>query len=128
MNRQRQQGLTLIEVLVSLAIFAIVSVAVLAMFPTIFKLNSQTRADQAVTISAKQFMENVRVNYSTKAGFDAGTMPPKPSDCSTPTVTDQLSATSGMATMVVVKRVSLTCTPTNQPTQTFVLDLGRPES
>lgn len=120
----RQRGLTLIEVLVSIAIFAIVSVAVLAMFPTIFKLNSKTRADQAVTISAKQFMENLRVKYSTRAGFDNGALPDNPSDC-TGTVNNQPISSLPAGT---IKRVTLTCTPPNQPTQTFVLDLGRPES
>ncbi|WP_180970042.1 PulJ/GspJ family protein [Deinococcus planocerae] len=119
-----ERGLTLIEVLVALAIFAVVSVAVLATFPAIFKLNGQTRADQAVTVGAKGFMEGVRVRYSTQAGFDTGTLPPVPSGAGytcTGAVANQLGTSP-----VLIKRVTLSCTHPSQPTQTFVLDVGRP--
>ena len=136
MKKQSEQGLTLIEVLVSLAIFSIVSVAVLAMFPTIFKLNSQTRADQAVTVGAKQFMEQVRVDYadktkdaSGKTKFDQGALPTAPADSTvngytcTPSSVDQpVGTVTG-----VVRRVTLACTLSGKPTYTFVLDLGRPQ-
>lgn len=132
MRTQTEQGLTLIEVLVAISIFAIVSVAVLSMFPAIFKLNSQTRADQAVTVGAKQFMEQVRANYSSGAGFDAGTLPPAPAAADVnnytclPTVSDQAATTTGSTTTVIIKRVTLDCTHTSQPRQTFVLDFGKP--
>lgn len=131
MKAQAEQGLTLIEVLVALAIFTIVSVAVLSMFPAIFKLNSQTRADQAVTIGAKQFMEQARVNFSSTSGFTAGTLPSAPAAATVnnytcePSVTNQQSDTAGV---VIIKRVTLDCTHTSQPQQTFVLDFGRPSS
>lgn len=131
MRTQREQGLTLIEVLVAISIFAIVSVAVLSMFPAIFKLNGQTRADQAVTIGAKQFMEQARANFSTSSGFTAGTLPSAPAattvnnyDCE-PSVANQQSDAAGV---VMVKRVTLDCTHSSQPRQIFVLDFGRPSS
>ncbi|MCP2015022.1 prepilin-type N-terminal cleavage/methylation domain-containing protein [Deinococcus sp. HSC-46F16] len=132
MKQRAEQGLTLIEVLVALAIFTIVSVAVLSMFPAIFKLNSQTRADQAVTVGAKQYMESVRTNFSTSTLFDTATtasLPPAPSGnevngytCERG-VTDVPNPTGGLT---IIKRVTLTCTHTSQPEQTFVLDFGRP--
>ncbi|WP_034385477.1 prepilin-type N-terminal cleavage/methylation domain-containing protein [Deinococcus sp. YIM 77859] len=131
MNK-RQQGLTLIEVLVAITIFAIVSVAVLAMFPTIFKLNSQTRADQAVTIGAKQYLEGIRSSFSTTVSFDAAataSLPAAPSGSSVNsyscerTVTNVQTSSTGT---VIIKRVTLTCTHTSQPTRTFILDFGRP--
>ncbi|WP_158679920.1 type II secretion system protein J [Deinococcus sp. NW-56] len=129
MRNQKEQGLTLIEVLVALSIFAIVSVAVLSMFPAIFKLNSQTRADQAVTIGAKQFMEQTRTNFSSAAGFTAGTLPSAPAAATVnnytcePSVGNQQSDAAGV---VIIKRVTLKCTHTSQPEQTFVLDFGKP--
>ena len=129
MKRVPERGLTLIEVLVALAIFAVVSVSVLAMFPSIFKLNGQTRADQALTVEAKKFMEGVRTNYSTQTGFDAGTTPTAPSGdgvngyTCTAEINDQPFADVPAGSL---KRVALTCTHPSQPTQSFALDLGRP--
>lgn len=126
-------GLTLIEVLVAIALFAIVSVAALALFPTVFRVNGQTQADQAVTMAAKKFMEQVQVLYSTRTGFDAGTLPSAPASslggytCAAPTATAQ-AQNSGVAPLTLIKRVSLTCTRTNEPPLTFSLDLGRPDS
>lgn len=132
MKRQRQQGLTLIEVLVAITIFAIVSVAVLAMFPTVFRLNSQTRADQAVTIGAKQYLEAIQPSFSTTKSFDAVTaasLPAGPSGNSVNNYTCERTVTAVQTNStgtVIIKRVTLTCTHSSQPTQTFVLDFGRP--
>ncbi|MDL2344038.1 prepilin-type N-terminal cleavage/methylation domain-containing protein [Deinococcus sp. MIMF12] len=134
MKGRAEEGLTLIEVLVALSIFAIVSVAVLSMFPAIFKLNSQTRADQAVTIGAKQYLESVRLEFATAADFDAATtssLAAGPSGASVnnyecaPAVTN--TATDSSST-VIIKRVTLTCTHDTEKDQTFVLDFGRPSS
>lgn len=132
MRQQAEQGLTLIEVLVAISIFAIVSVAVLSMFPAIFKLNSQTRADQAVTVGAKQYLESVRVNFSTRAQFDAATTAalsaaPSGSDVNGYTCERGVQDIPGVpGGAIIIKRVTLTCTHTSQPEQTFVLDFGRP--
>lgn len=134
MKGRPEQGLTLIEVLVAISIFAIVSVAVLAMFPAIFKLNSQTRADQAVTIGAKQYLESVRPEFSTAAKFDATTTSSLAAGPSGSAVNGYVCAREvlGLAGTpggpVIIKRVTLDCTHTNQPRQTFVLDFGRPSS
>lgn len=131
MKQQTEQGLTLIEVLVAISIFAIVSVAVLAMFPAIFKLNSQTRADQAVTIGAKQYLESVRPEFSTTAKFDAVTttsLPAGPSGTSVNNYTCEraVEMPTTAAGIVIIKRLTLRCTHTSQPTHTFTLDFGRP--
>ncbi|GHF89458.1 type IV pilus modification PilV family protein [Deinococcus ficus] len=125
----REMGLTLIEVLVALAIFTVVAAAVLAMFPTIFKVNGQTRAEQAVTIGAKQYMEQVRARMDTRAEFDAPVLPAAPTASQvnnytcTPTLSNQTSDTAGV---VVIKRMTLACTHSTYVKQTFSLDLGRP--
>lgn len=131
MKRAAERGLTLIEVLVAIAIFAIVSVAVLAMFPTIFKLNSQVRSDQAVTIAAKQFMENTRTTYTSNTSFQQGTdgLPAAPTPGNgytcTRSASSQLNSTV-TPSEVLIQRVTLLCQRTGQPSYTFVLDLGKP--
>ena len=132
MRSRAEQGLTLIEVLVALAIFAVVSVAVLSIFPTVLKLNRQTRADQAVTIGAKQFIESARVTFSTQTSFDTATTSslsagPSGTSVNNYNCTREVSNVQSTATgLVVIKRLVLTCTHSNEPTQTFSLDFGRP--
>lgn len=129
----RQSGLTLIEVLIALAIFAVVAAVVLAMFPTIFKVNGQTRADQAVTIGAKAFMEKVRAAADTKPEFDALTkasLPamPEASKVNNYSCVGDVNAQPDPAlTTGLIKRVTLNCTHTTFPAQDFTLDLGRPQ-
>ncbi|MBB5233828.1 PulJ/GspJ family protein [Deinococcus budaensis] len=129
---QAERGLTLIEVLVAIAMFAVVSVTVLAMFPTIFKLNSQTRADQAVTIGAKQYLESARPSFLTPTTFDAATttsLAAAPSGTSVNNYTCEREVANVQTTpagVVIIKRLTLRCTHTSQPTQTFTLDFGRP--
>lgn len=131
MKHAAESGLTLIEVLVAIAIFAIVSVAVLSMFPAIFKLNSQARSDQAVTIAAKQFMENARTTYISNASFQQGTdgLPAAPTPGNGYTCTrsanPQLNSTT-TPTEVLIQRVTLACEKSGQTSYTFVLDLGKP--
>lgn len=131
--KTRQSGLTLIEILVALAIFTVVAAAVLAMFPTIFKVNGQTRADQAVTIGAKQFMEQARAAMDTQAEYDAVTaasgLPAAPAantvnnyNC-VRTLNAQPDTTLAAG---LIKRVTLTCTHSSFAQQVFTLDLGRP--
>lgn len=122
-------GLSLVEVLVALALFCVVSVAVLALFPSVFRLNSQTRTDQAVTIAAKHYLDRVRVQYSTQSGFDAATLPQTPAASTlnsytcTPSVSTPESSSSAPGQ---IRRVTLSCTHASQPPLTFVLDFGRP--
>lgn len=127
--RGRAGGLSLVEVLVALAIFSVVSAAVLALFPSVFRLSSQTRADQSVTIAAKHYLERVRAQYSTRSGFDAEVLPDPPAA----STINHYTCTSSVSTQPIpsvaegqIKRVTLSCTHVNQPTLTFVLDFGRP--
>ncbi|GGK30718.1 hypothetical protein GCM10008955_25650 [Deinococcus malanensis] len=122
-------GLSLVEVLVALALFSVVSAAVLALFPSVFRLNSQTRADQSVTIAAKHYLEQVRARYSTQSGFDAASLPETPPA----SILNSYTCTPSVSTLESpfiapgqIKRVTLSCTHASQPTLTFVLDFGRP--
>ncbi|ACO45249.1 type II secretion system protein [Deinococcus deserti] len=127
--RDRTCGFSLVEVLVALAIFSVVSAAVLALFPSIFQLNSQTRADQSVTIAARHYLERVRTQYSTQSGFDAATLPAAPAA----DTLNNYTCTPAVSTRPIpaladgqIKRVTLSCSHASQPTLTFVLDFGRP--
>ena len=144
-------GLTLIEVIVSIAIFAMLSIAVLGSLPGILKVNSSTRDDQGVTVSAKAYLENVRAKFNendplttttdpatgkvTTAGqtnFDAGTLPTVPSSSQmngytcAPVMTTLVTTPATTGAIVTVRRMTLTCTQTAKPTQTFVVDFARP--
>ncbi len=136
MNRtqQAQAGLTLIEVLIALAIFTVVAMAVLGVLPGLFRVNRSNQNDQAVTVAAKAFMETVRTTYSVQTTFDAGTLPAAP-DASllggltcTPTQTNPVTTWLTPAGTPQVRRVTLTCAGSGQPTYTFTLDVGRPAS
>ncbi|WP_155298268.1 prepilin-type N-terminal cleavage/methylation domain-containing protein [Deinococcus kurensis] len=136
MNRPHpaQAGLTLIEVLIALAIFTALSVAVLGLLPTLFQVNRSNQNDQAVTVAAKAFMESVRTTYSAQAAFDAGTLPATPDTSLMGGLTCAATQANPVAAWVtpaggpMLRRVTLTCAGTGQPTYTFTLDVGRPSS
>ncbi|WP_309571803.1 prepilin-type N-terminal cleavage/methylation domain-containing protein [Deinococcus sp.] len=142
------QGLTLVEVLVSIAIFAVLSVAVLSTLPGILKVNRQSRDDQGVTVVGKAYLENVRAKWNdptatidptngstTTAGqtnFDAEALPPMPASTSmngytcTNALSNQVTSPTEAGGVHMVKRLTMTCTLTGQPTQIFTVDLERP--
>lgn len=133
-NGPREAGLTLIEVLIALAIFTVLSVAVLGTLPILFKVNRSTQNDQAVTVAAKAFMESVRTGYSTQGTFDAGTLPASPDTSLMGGLTCAATQSNPVAAWVspsggpMLRRVTLTCKGTGQPDYTFTLDFGRPSS
>ncbi|MFC3835388.1 MULTISPECIES: prepilin-type N-terminal cleavage/methylation domain-containing protein [Deinococcus] len=141
-------GLTLVEVIVSIAIFTVLSMAVLGSMPGILKVNRQTRDDQGVTVAAKAYLESVRAGFTDPAvtvnpatgtqvtagqtTFDAGTLPAVPESsrmngytCTT-ALEAQLTSPPETGEVTMVRRLTLTCTQTDRPTQTFVADYARP--
>ncbi|WP_168734658.1 type II secretion system protein J [Deinococcus sp. KSM4-11] len=142
------QGLTLVEVLVSIAIFAVLSIAVLSSLPGVLKVNRQSRDDQGVTVAGKAYLEKVRAKWddptpstdpttgkTTTAGqtnFDASTLPTLPDSakmngytCATALAT-QVTSPAETGSIAMVKRLTLTCSRSGQPTQVFQVDLERP--
>ncbi|GHF34052.1 prepilin-type N-terminal cleavage/methylation domain-containing protein [Deinococcus metalli] len=148
MNGRLTAGLTLVEVLVSIAIFTVLSVAVLGSLPGILKVNGQTRDEQGVTVPAKAYLEQVRAAFndpmttvdpttgkSTSTGqtnFDNKTVPAPPSgtqmngySCAN-AFTDQVITPAETGSVVTVRRLTLSCTQTGKPIRTFVVDYARP--
>lgn len=153
MTQVHDAGLTLVETLVSIAIFTVLSVAVLGSLPGILKVNAQTRDDQGVTVSAKAYLEQVRAalndphidpanidpntGLSTTDGqkaFDDEALPDVPGssqmngytcDYARP-LTAIVTTPAETGSVKTVKRLTLTCTQSGKPTQIFVVDYARP--
>ena len=59
MTRSPSDGLTLVEVLVAIAMLAIISVSVVGFLPTIVTVNRSASGEQRVTAASKGFFEGV---------------------------------------------------------------------
>ncbi|AFZ67480.1 PulJ/GspJ family protein [Deinococcus peraridilitoris] len=122
-----QAGLTLIEVLVALALFGVVSTVVLASLPGLYRLNRTSGEEQDVTVHARTVMEGVRAAWQSRALFDAGVLPQLPPDpagfsCGAPGV---MVVDTGRATPRR-RRLTLTCTRADHAPVIFVAEFGRP--
>lgn len=112
MTRNRA-GLTLLEVLLTMVLVAVLAGTVVTLLPNILHLNQRSSQDQQVTADAKAFFENLRSDWASRAVYDAGTMPTSPPGCTS-------SATGDLGGY---RRVSLTCSDFPGP---FVVELGAP--
>lgn len=137
---RREQGLTLIEVLVALTIFGFLIAIVFAGLPASYRVNRANSDNVSAVRYARTVMESTRAFWLSKAttgsagadsypNFTAGTLPtnlptvPPGLSCPAPTVTNVSSGAQ-----VNRRRVSLSCTPTQGgSTMTFVVEFGRPE-
>ena len=120
------KGLTIIEVLIAVAILAVLAVATLTAIPTFFRLNQVTTEDQAVTAHARTFMETLRSQWSDPAAFAAELLPVLPAPvgygCEA-TVSDPDPGAPGIR-----KRVTLACTRSaGEGAYSFIVELGRPK-
>ena len=129
MKQGAQAGFTLVEVLVAIALFSVVSTAVLGLFPGLLAQSVRSRAEQAVTAAAKQFMEDGRAAYEDAATFDAGApgLPAAPDPGQGYRCSRGAAAQLSDGATVLLRRVTLSCAKADQATYTFSLDLGRPD-
>jgi len=78
-KKERQQGFTLVETMVSIAIFAVISLALLSLFFSIFQSVRRNKAILAANAIMSEQMEIIRgMNYddvTTVAGFVDGKLP-----------------------------------------------------
>lgn len=118
------KGLTIIEVLIAMAILAVLAVATLTAIPTFLRLNQATAEDQAVTAHARTFMETLRAQWREEAAFAAELLPVVPAPvgyrCEA-AVSDPDPGAPGIR-----KRVALTCTREAGGNYSFIVELGRP--
>ncbi|WP_034344759.1 prepilin-type N-terminal cleavage/methylation domain-containing protein [Deinococcus misasensis] len=129
--KQTQQGLTLIEILVSLVVVLLISALSLQVIP-ISKINRDANVDQTVTLRVKAYMEDLSFAMQTKTTFDTAstTNPPIAQFVSgiytcVPVFSDPDNITApGVA---LRKRVVLTCTAPKKSNLVFATEFGRPE-
>lgn len=127
-NKSRtQQGLTLIEVMISLVILMLVSTLTINMLP-LSKVNERASQEQTLTLAVKQYMEGVAANWKDKAVFNAGTVPAATNIASGYTCTTTVSDPDSIAApgTPMRRRLVLTCKSTGNPDQVFVTEYGRP--
>lgn len=131
--KQAQAGLTIIEVLMAIALFGIVSAATLALLPNLFRLNANSRDDQALTLVAKAYFEGVQQRWTDptngRFAFQNDDAPPAFSSSFTPT--GMACAPSGTVplqngTQKLVREVTLTCSGGGSAFS-FTSQFGRPE-
>ena len=124
---KRQQGFTVIEVLVAIAAFAVLAAGALSLLPGLFRINAQSQGDQSVTLTAKSFFEQARNAWSTQAAFDAPAALPAPVNPTGYACTASHAATVVAGAVAHVRRVTLECAPGYTGAQAYVTDYGRPQ-
>jgi len=92
--RRRRAGLTIVEILVAIAILAIVSASVAGVFASISGIQRDASAEQQQTIAVKAFFEEAQ-----RGVLDGTSLPAAPVGCTGPTVT---SINGGSAQRVAV--------------------------
>jgi len=121
----------MVELLVAMALFAIITAASASFLPGIFATSRQTKLDQTATTSLKTYFESVRQTWSNTAAFDlsvaATGFPATPWGCNAPSVSDPDNRPAGST--VVRRRVTLVCgatTSTGFRSNSFIAEFGRP--
>lgn len=121
----KQEGFTLIEALVSIAILGVVVAAIMSMLPGLASTNARTRDEQRVVLAAKGYFELVRAEMQSNFDMD-------PTTLAVPGTGDGLTCTKAVPTAlasvngaVALKRVELRCVIRDKP-YPFSLDVARP--
>lgn len=126
--KHKQQGLTLIEILVSLIIVLLISALSMQVIP-ISKINRDSTADQALTLQVKAYMEDLAFRLQDKLTFEDTALPVSSltSGIYTCTASSSNPDSSVSPTLTLRKRVVLTCTASGKPNLVFATEFGRPE-
>lgn len=130
---KKSSGFTLVEMLVAIALLAIIGAALVTFLPTIVTLNRNSTGEQEITVDAKRFFESVRQAWQDGGHFEAGTIPIENEDGTEETVALEGYAVSDACTVSVMdpdagspgirKRVTLTCDGVSTP---FIAEFGNP--
>lgn len=108
----RRNGLTLVEILVAIAILAIVSASVAGIFASIARVNRDATLEQQATVNAKAYFEDVQRHVRDGGAITVAALPSVPGGCTGPTVT---GVAGGAASTVAIS-----CPPAG----TLALTLG----
>lgn len=120
------QGFTIVEILISVALLAVVVTATFSLLPGIAQTNASTKNEQRVTLVAKSFYEQTAAFYASATNYDQA--PPAAENtvdglsCPAATVTSLSTNTAGQTSL---KRVALTCSLLGK-TYPFQRDFARP--
>jgi len=127
--KRHQQGLSIIEILISIVVIGVLITTTLTVLPGLLSINRKTADDEDVTITTKTLMENLRTSWSTRSGFDAATLPAVTTTTSgfTCTATQAAQGTT-TSTTIERRRVTLTCIRSGNTTKTYIVEFGRPSS
>lgn len=138
-----QQGFTLIEILVAIAILSIIAVGVSGMLISILRITGRTQSEQSFGYVAQHYMEGVRVSWNTCAvtgtppacsspatypAYEAATLPALPSGLPsgvTCTAAASPSTVSNASTPIRSREVTLSCTGSG-PSQVYSLVVTQP--
>lgn len=118
------------ELLIATALLAIVATSVSAFLVRNIRHSGKLKADQALTATARDDMEDARRIWAVKANFTTGegALPTVPTDCvrqvATPSVTVTVGGTSTVKTLTS-RQLTLTCTK-NGYSQSFSLEIPEP--
>lgn len=111
--------------MVALAILSI-TILILSYFSSSFSLTKGSQIDTQAQAFARSYFDNLRASWSTRATFDAGTLPSikPPSGFSNPAVT--LEDIQRIGTQVVLRRVTLRFTGPQNRAYRFATEVALP--
>jgi len=121
----RRSGFSFVEVMVALAILSL-AILILTYFGSSFSLTRNAQIDTQAQAYARSYFDNLRASWSTRAAYDAATLPSvtPPSGFSTPTVT--VEDIQRIGTQVVLRRVTLRFTGPQDRTYRFATEVALP--
>ena len=149
----RQEGLTLIEVMVAVSLFIVLMLAVTSALPTLFRLDRETTTVQANNVYARNVIDQTRALWMTPTGslssdqdhypdLTTGKIPtnlpavPAGLSCVAPPQTEEIAkmeAPTSTSTTPVYwttrRKITVSCRAagSTQAYTNFVAEIGRPE-
>jgi len=121
----RRSGFSFVEVMVALAILSM-TILMLTYFGSSFSLTRKAQIDTQAQAYARSYFDNLRASWSTRATYNAATLPSvtPPSGFSTLTVT--VEDIQRIGTQVVLRRVTLRFTGPQDRPYRFATEVALP--
>lgn len=138
-NFSATSGLTLIEILVSIAIFALLSGVIMSSMSMSQRVNRDSRDEQIVSTYARTAMETAKAGILTRTNsttdpypyLTSGTLPALPAkpagmNCTDPVVSNLTTYKVRSVTLGSRATLTITCTLPNNKTIPFIEQVVRP--